>query len=105
MKTQFASNPARRDRASLMLLLGALSIAIVAVAVLAAWPPAATVHAGEQAPAVGVFTGESEPGIPVYRLPPVTVSAQRADALEARARDARGPRSAGVRDTSAGSSS
>ena len=46
-------------------------------------------------PVVGVFTGQLDGGIPVYRLPPISVSADRSvaarDAEAARAREARAP--------------
>jgi hypothetical protein len=114
MKTCFASSYVRPDRWSLTLLWGALSIAALAVALLSAWPPASTADGAAQATTVGdaeqatmaasVFTSGFERGTPVYRLPPLEVTAKRSqvaqdapavkrDSHEARAARDRRPRS------------
>jgi len=75
--------------------VGALSVVIVASALIgaAAWQHAkdivVTLPAGASAaPAsmVGVPTGEYQEGVPVYRLPSITVTVNRSEALAKMAR-------------------
>ena len=56
-------------------------IAIAMAAVAFAWPTE------EKGAVVGVATGEYENGVPVYRLPTVTVSVSRSEELAKMARD------------------
>lgn len=79
----------------------ALAVAGCAVAVTLVYADcriAASAGASAQETVVGEFTGQFDSGTPVYRLPPITVSASRNEAVaDARAqkRDAREPRSRG----------
>ena len=97
---RFGKRPARaRSHGPARSPIGPLAIPTLAVALVvavvsavvaeAARPPAPAVSAAVarpargDAPAVGVFTGEYENGVPVYRLPPVTVVASRKAELAA----------------------
>jgi hypothetical protein len=68
-------------------------------------PPQATAVERSEAPVVAVFTGQFEDGSPVYRLPPLTVSATRSVAA-AQATVPRGdPRARAIRGAEARSPS
>ena len=76
--------------------IAALSIVLVAAALIGAtvWTPGhrdpaapAVAASVPPAPMVGVATGELDNGTPVYRLPPITVTASRSAELARMARE------------------
>jgi hypothetical protein len=75
--------------------LQALALGLAVVLLLAAIPvstdkPAAS-QLGKRAPAtaptIGTFTGEYENGVPVYRLPPIAITADRKTEMAKMARE------------------
>ncbi|MCC6198256.1 MAG: hypothetical protein IT518_27705 [Burkholderiales bacterium] len=69
------------DKPNRRYAVAAALVAVALTAIAVAWPTQ------EKGAVVGVRTGEYQDGVPVYRLPTVTVSVKRSEALAKIARE------------------